>query len=325
MKNTAQASLDDLVESGIREFLDELPNSGLYDPVRYVMDMGGKRLRPKLCLMGCQLFEGDIERATAPALALELLHNFTLVHDDIMDSAPLRRGNATVHTKWNENTAILSGDALMIKAYQQIQKAGDRALPNVMALFNKTALEVCEGQQLDMEFEERENVSKAEYLEMIRLKTSVLIGCALKMGAVMAHAPGDQADAIYRFGENLGMAFQIKDDMLDAFGNADKFGKRKGGDIVSGKHTLLRIEALERASTNKEELEKLFTLPDERAEEKVSRVLEYYQQLGVYEVVNSEMETHYQNAIAELEGLNVAEENKSDLRFFAKALFNRDH
>ena len=210
---------------------------GLYAPVKYQLDMGGKRVRPLLTVMACDMFGGDIEEAISPALGLEIFHNFTLLHDDVMDKADIRRGRPTVHKAWNENTAILSGDAMQIIATQKVCEAPLRVLKEVLDLYNKTALEICEGQQFDMEFETREDVTREEYIEMIRLKTAVLIGCALKMGAIIAGATPSQADAMYKFGENIGLAFQLQDDYLDVYGDAETFGKKIGGDILNNKKT----------------------------------------------------------------------------------------
>src|SRR5476651_2411466 len=219
----------------------------LYEPISYILDLGGKRLRPSLLLMACDLFGGDVNKAIEPALAIEVFHNFTLMHDDIMDKAPLRRGKKTVHEKWNANVAILSGDAMMVEANKLMMKVDDPILRRVMDVFNETATGVCEGQQIDMSFEQRNNVLIDEYLNMIRLKTAVLLGGTLKIGAIIGGASLNDAQLLYSFGVNLGIAFQLQDDILDVYGDPEKFGKQVGGDILSNKKTYLLIKALELA------------------------------------------------------------------------------
>jgi len=219
----------------------------LYEPINYIMSLGGKRLRPCLLLMACDMFGGDVEQALAPALAIEVFHNFTLMHDDIMDKAPLRRGKPTVHEKWNANTAILSGDVMMVESNKLIMQVKDNILRPVLDVFNDTAVGVCEGQQIDMNFETRQDVQIDEYINMIRLKTAVLVGGALKMGALVGGADDAEGTLLYNFGEQLGIAFQLQDDILDVYGDPKKFGKQVGGDIISNKKTYLLIKALELA------------------------------------------------------------------------------
>ena len=221
--------------------------AGLYEPIAYTLNLGGKRIRPLLVLLACDLFGGDVEDALPAAIGIELFHNFTLLHDDIMDNAPIRRGKETVFKRWNTATAILSGDTMFILACQYLARTKGDKLPEILRIFNKTALEVCEGQQYDMNYEKNENVSIEDYLGMIRLKTAVLLGCCLKIGAIIAGSTSVNAEKISLFGENLGMAFQLQDDLLDAFGDESKFGKETGGDIVSGKKTFLYLKALELA------------------------------------------------------------------------------
>ena len=233
--------------------------SNLYDPLRYFLAIGGKRMRPILTLMGAEAFGSTLEKALPSAMAVELFHNFSLIHDDIMDEAPIRRGQETVHTKWNSNIAILSGDVLLVKAYQMLAKQDASVMSDLLNVFNATAVEVCEGQQFDMDYESRNDVSIDEYIEMIRLKTSVLLGCALEMGAIIAEASKQNRELIYEFGQHIGIAFQIQDDILDLYADPDKFGKQVGGDVLSNKKTLLLLKAYELSnSTQKEELETLY-------------------------------------------------------------------
>ena len=227
-----------------RQDFDHEPQE-LYQPISYILALGGKRLRPALTLAGCDLFNGELEEALLPALGIEVFHNFSLVHDDIMDEAPVRRGKKTVHEKWNTNIAILAGDAMLVKAYQYVAKVDKAILPKVLKCFSSTALEICEGQQLDMNFEKMESVAEDDYIEMIRLKTAVLLGAALKIGALVGRATEAKAHSLYHFGINAGLAFQVQDDLLDAFGDPSKFGKKVGGDILQDKKTLLRIYARE--------------------------------------------------------------------------------
>ncbi len=219
----------------------------LYEPISYILSLGGKRMRPALLLMACDLFGGDIEAAISPALAIEVFHNFTLMHDDIMDNAPLRRGSVTVHERWNNNVGILSGDVMLVQGYKLMMQVEDRLLRPILDIFNTTAVGVCEGQQLDMEFEERNDVGIDEYINMIRLKTAVVLGGALKIGALIGGADSKDADLLSSFGEHLGIAFQLQDDILDVYGDPEKFGKQVGGDIISNKKTFLLIKALESA------------------------------------------------------------------------------
>ncbi len=254
----------------------------LYDPIHYTLSLGGKRLRPLLTLIACELFGGNTEEAIQPAVGLELFHNFTLLHDDIMDLAPLRRGKPTVYRKWNTNRAILSGDTLFVLAYEKICMARPEVLPDVLSLFNTTARQVCEGQQLDMNFETRQDVTIEDYLEMIRLKTAVLIACSLKLGALMAGASREDTSFLYRFGENLGMAFQLQDDYLDVFGQLNKFGKQIGGDIIARKKTYLYLKAAEKARGDDLSLLGRYYSDDAiDDEERVHGVTGLYTRLGV--------------------------------------------
>lgn len=291
---------------------------GLYAPVKYQLDMGGKRVRPLLTVMACDMFGGDIEEAISPALGLEIFHNFTLLHDDVMDKADIRRGRPTVHKAWNENTAILSGDAMQIIATQKVCEAPLRVLKEVLDLYNKTALEICEGQQFDMEFETREDVTREEYIEMIRLKTAVLIGCALKMGAIIAGATSSQADAMYKFGENIGLAFQLQDDYLDVYGDAETFGKKIGGDILNNKKTYMLISALSMAEgATKERLQAL--LAGKADDEKIAQVTAIYGELGIDKIAREKIAEYSQKALAYLNEIP----NNGELMKFANSLTER--
>lgn len=316
--------LSKLIEQGIQQFeLPQKPNN-LYGPLRYFMTLGGKRIRPVLTLMGAELFEVPAKNALHASVAVELFHNFTLIHDDIMDAAPLRRGKETVHSKWNENIAILSGDVLMVKAYEEICKQKPEDLPELLTLFNRTAIEVCEGQQMDMDFEERDNVSIAEYIEMIRLKTSVLLGCSLEMGAIVAKANKADREKLYSFGQELGIAFQIKDDILDLYGDPEKFGKQIGGDVMANKKTLLYL--LARESANNDQMNQFDALEkDTDLTRKVVAVRALFDQLRVQEKAKNAMELHRKNAMKALVEINVPEEQKSDLRELAEYLMTREN
>ena len=248
MKN--EKKYRDAFESGLKNYLDKKSPENLYEPIQYILNLGGKRIRPLLVLMSADLFGYKYKEAVSAALAIEIFHNFTLVHDDIMDSAELRRGSVTVHNKWNINTGIISGDVMLIKAYQALEEYENPLFSKLTKLLNKTALEVCEGQQYDIDFEEKKDVNQNNYLEMIRLKTAVLIGCALKMGALIADASQDDLEAIYEFGELLGIAFQIKDDYLDVYGDSISFGKKIGGDIIENKKTILFHYSMSNGSIN---------------------------------------------------------------------------
>ena len=240
--------LSDLIHQSVNKLQFPVSPKGLYDPIRYMLSLGGKRMRPVLTLMACDAFNGDVERAISPALGLEVFHNFTLLHDDIMDNAPLRRSKPTVHEKWNSNIAILAGDAMFVQSCQLVMDTPSSVVKEVMEVFTKTALEVCEGQQYDMDFESMNEVSIEEYIDMIRLKTAVLLGASLKIGALIGNADSEAASHLYDFGVNLGIAFQLQDDILDVYGDASFFGKQVGGDILANKKTYLLITALNKAN-----------------------------------------------------------------------------
>ncbi|MDA0193725.1 MAG: polyprenyl synthetase family protein [Bacteroidetes bacterium] len=296
----------------------------IYQPIQYMLSMGGKRLRPLLVLMGYAMFKPDVEKILRPAIAVELFHNFTLMHDDIMDKAPLRRGKPTVHEKWNSNVAILSGDVMFVKVYQLLQEVNPEILPKVLELFNRCAIEVCEGQQLDMEFETRDMVSEAEYLEMIRLKTAVLIGFSLNLGALLAGASSDNCKLLKDFGENVGVGFQLKDDILDVYGDQEKFGKRVGGDIISHKKTFLLIKAQEKLK-HKPLLDNYLTSNAFTDEDRVREVTRLYDEIGVKEIAESTMNTTFQEAFENLTEVQTEAKNKDLLVTFTNHLISRDH
>jgi geranylgeranyl diphosphate synthase, type II len=298
----------------------------LYEPIDYIMSLGGKRLRPCLLLMACDMFGGDIEKALSAALGIEVFHNFTLMHDDIMDKAPLRRGKLTVHEKWNTNVAILSGDVMMVEANRLMMLVDDSILRPVLDVFNETATGVCEGQQIDMNFESRDKVSVDEYINMIRLKTAVLLGGLMKIGALIAGASQKDASLLYNFGEQLGIAFQLQDDILDVYGDPEKFGKQVGGDILSNKKTYLLIKALELAKgDNLARLNHWLAAADFDAIEKVSAVRDIYAGLGIREQAENEMNKYAQSAMQSFEAINVSAERKTVLKEFADQLLVREY
>ena len=296
----------------------------LYDPINYTLNAGGKRIRPALVLMACNLFSDEIEKALKPAIGLEIFHNFTLLHDDIMDHADIRRGNPTVHKKWNENTAILSGDAMFIKAYEYILECESPNFREILKVFNNTALEVCEGQQYDMEFENRFDVTESEYLRMIELKTSVLLAAALKIGAMIGGASRNEADLLYEFGRNIGLAFQLQDDLLDVYGDVNVFGKEIGGDIVANKKTMMLIKALELAKgKDLEDLKKCINQNEFNRVEKIEKVTGIYDKLNIKELVQNKIMALNNSALEYLNQIVVADHKKSELKKLAEKLVNR--
>lgn len=299
---------------------------GLYEPIGYVLSLGGKRIRPALTLMSCDLFSDDVQVAVNTAIALEVFHNFTLLHDDIMDRADVRRGRPTVHKKWDDNTAILSGDVMQIASYQFIAKTPSQYLKPVLDLFSQTAAEICEGQQYDVDFENREVVKAEEYLEMIRLKTAVLLGCALKTGAWIGGAGEEDAQLLYDFGINIGLAFQLKDDLLDVYGDEKTFGKKIGGDILCNKKTYLLIHALELAKGDDvTELHNWLLNSDENlSEEKIKAVTSVFDRLGVKTICEDKMQFFYSKAIAKLDKVAVLDNKKQELRKLAEKLMFRN-
>ena len=317
------SQLSAFLENEISTFNFPVSPANLYDPLRYFLTLGGKRMRPILTMLGAELFETPGKKAIHAAIAIEIFHNFSLIHDDIMDEAPLRRKQPTVHTKWNKNIAILSGDVLLVKAYQQICKQDAKVLPRLLDIFNKTAIEVCEGQQLDMDFETRNNVSIPEYIEMIRLKTSVLLGCALEMGAIVAEASKEDQELIYTFGEHIGIAFQIQDDILDLYADPQKFGKQVGGDVLANKKTLLLLKAYEFA--NASELQILNELMTETNPVlKIESTRNLLNALGIREAARLMMDEHYIIALQALNKISVNDARKKPLKDLADMLLHRE-
>lgn len=298
---------------------------GLYDPITYVLSMGGKRIRPVLMLMAYNLYKDNVESIFSPATGIEVYHNYTLLHDDLMDRADKRRGKETVHKVWNDNAAILSGDAMLVLAYQFMAQCPVEHLKDVMDLFSLTALEICEGQQMDMEFEQRNDVKEEEYLEMIRLKTSVLLAASLKIGALLGGASADDAERLYDFGMNMGVAFQLKDDLLDVYGDVAVFGKNIGGDILCNKKTYMLIKALGHADKEQlNQLEHWITVADFNPVEKIAAVTDLYNQIGVKELCENKMVEYSDKAVDSLVSVNVADEKKRELERLIKELMYRE-
>src|SRR5688572_9177416 len=301
----------------------EAPAS-LYEPIRYLMGLGGKRLRPMLVLLSYSLFKSDVKRVVKYATAVEAFHNFTLMHDDIMDKAPLRRGKPTVHEKWNVSTAILSGDVMLVKVYDMLLSIEAGKLKRVYGAFNKCAAEVCEGQQWDMEFEEKTSVTEQEYLNMIKLKTAVLLGFSLELGAILAGASDKDCKALREFGTNIGIGFQLKDDLLDAYGDPKKFGKQVGGDIVANKKTFLLIKALEHGKGQvKRELQGWLALKKLRNEDKVSAIKSIYDKLDIPNIAERRIDHFFKKGFGKLNALTRKSKNTIDLRLFAESLVAR--
>ncbi len=297
----------------------------LYDPIRYMLSLGGKRLRPMLVLLGYGLKKNDFESVIEPALAVELFHNFTLMHDDIMDEAPIRRGQPTVHEKWNNTVAILSGDTMMVKAYDLMLKTPTARLGEAIQKFNKCAVEVCEGQQFDMNYEELETVTEGQYLEMIRLKTAVLLGFSLEFGGILADMDEIQLKALNEIGKKAGIGFQLMDDLLDVYANKAKFGKQVGGDIVSNKKTFLLIKALELANTSqKKELDRWLSLDEFDPTEKVECVKEIYEEIGIAELTKKKMNSYYDQAFSLVDSFDARPEGKANLIAFFEKLMKRE-
>lgn len=299
--------------------------TNLYEPIQYILALGGKRLRPVLTLMATEVFDADAEKALAAATAVEVFHNFSLIHDDIMDDAPLRRGKETVHEKWNINTGILSGDAMLILAYQYFEEYEPKIFRALAQLFSKTALEVCEGQQYDVDFETRDDVTIPEYLKMIEYKTAVLVGAAMKMGAIVAETSTENANAIYDFGLNLGIAFQLQDDYLDAFGNPETFGKQVGGDIIENKKTYLYLKAMEFASeTQKEQLLHLFSIQPNDNTDKINSVKAIFNETGSSAATQKAIESYTLKALKTLDEVQISVDKKNILEAFAQKLMSRN-
>lgn len=297
----------------------------LYDPVRYILSIGGKRIRPALVILGANVFTDDITPALNPAIAIEIFHNFTLLHDDLMDNSKIRRGKATVHEKWNPNIAILSGDAMSIISNQFVSKVKPEILPGVLEVFNRTAVEVCEGQMMDMSFENRDDVSVDEYIRMIELKTSVLIAASLQIGAFVGGADKTQASELYEFGRQLGIAFQLQDDLLDSYGNTEKFGKKVGNDILTNKKTFLMISAMERSHEKDREILKTWL---ERAtfdpDQKIREIKKIFDKCNIKELTLLKINEYFDSALQELDRINVSAERKKILRDFSENLMKRE-
>ncbi len=314
------------IEKEVKEYNFGSSPAELYDPIYYILALGGKRLRPALCSMAYGLYQNDITPSIKPACSIEVFHNFTLVHDDIMDKAPLRRGKETIHQKWNNNIAILSGDVMLIKVYEILLSVDQKYLKEVLELFNTCATEVCEGQQLDMNFETRSDVSVDEYIEMIRLKTAVLLGFSLEMGAKIAGAEENDCKNIRNFGQNIGIAFQLQDDILDVYGDQEKFGKQVGGDIIANKKTLLLIEAMAQATdSSKTELEEWINKTEFDKKGKVKAVMEIYDRLNIREQAETLKDKYYDKALTSLNAVNVSDDRKEVLINFGRFLMDREH
>lgn len=319
------SELLDMVRAHIAELQFTRTPKGLYDPVTYVLSLGGKRIRPVLMLMAYNLFREDVKSILQPATGIEVYHNYTLLHDDLMDRADKRRGKPTVHKVWNDNVAILSGDAMLVLAYQFMAQCPSEKLKEVLDLFSLTALEICEGQQMDMEFEQRNDVSEAEYIEMIRLKTSVLLAASLKIGAVLGGASKGDADYLYDFGVNLGLAFQLKDDLLDVYGDSARFGKNIGGDILCNKKTYLVIKAFEHADKEQaSQLDDWFNRKTFDPQQKIEAVTRLYNQIGVRALCEARIVEYSRRASESLRLLDVPVENKRELEKLMEELMYRE-
>ena len=314
----------------VNDFLANLPYErkpySLYDPIKYVLSMGGKRIRPILMLLSYNLFKEDPEKILMNAVALETYHNYTLLHDDLMDQADLRRGHQTVHKKWDANTAVLSGDSMLVLAYERMAQCDGKHLPEVLRLFTTTALEIGEGQQYDMEFEHRNDVKEEEYIEMIRLKTSVLLACALKIGAVLADASPEDAENLYRFGEQIGLAFQLQDDYLDVYGDTEVFGKEIGGDIVSNKKTFMLINAFNHANVDQlKELQRWVNAKDFDRKEKVEAVTRLYNEIGIDKMAQDKIAYYFGQSARYLDAVQVEASRKEELRRYAQNMMKRQY
>ncbi len=317
--------LDKYVENGLSALNLRLEPKELYEPIEYMISIGGKRLRPELCLLTYNLFSDKIDKPILyPALALEIFHGFTLIHDDIMDQAELRRGQQTVYRKWDNNIAILSGDVMSIQAYQLLANCPGNVLPEVLALFSKTAAQVCEGQQYDMNFENIPYITMGDYISMISLKTAVLIACSAKMGAIIAGADEKVCQALYDFAFDLGIAFQIQDDLFDTFGQGNVFGKKIGGDILNNKKTWLLVESFKVADKEqKRELDSIMALTEEQGEEKIARMKQMYENLGIKEAATAAIMGYYNSAISKIEGMGFTASQLEQLHNFANKLIKR--
>jgi geranylgeranyl diphosphate synthase type II len=315
----------DIINEGLRNIKFPEKPTDLYEPIQYLLSIGGKRLRPALTLLAAEMFDCQSQVALPTALAIEIFHNFSLMHDDIMDKAPLRRGRATVHEKWGTNTAILSGDFMLIQSYQFISQNDPTVLPSLLSVFNRTAAEVCMGQQFDMDFEKSININISDYIEMIRLKTAVLIGASLQLGAIVAKTDDDNAKLMYQCGENLGIAFQLQDDLLDVFGDSAKFGKQIAGDILENKKTFLLLKALELAD-EKDKTELIYWLnkKEYNPAEKISSIVNLYNKLDIQSYIKQEMKQYTDIAFSALSQIPLPENKKEPLRRLAETLLVRN-
>jgi geranylgeranyl diphosphate synthase type II len=324
----AYSSLFHILNTAIEEQQVSLNNASpkeMYEPMSYIIGLGGKRVRPLLTLVGCDLFNGQPKDAIPSALAVEFFHNFSLIHDDILDKAPLRRGSETIHEKWNQNIAILSGDGMMVKGFELLSQSNHHHLTNLLKLYSKTGLEVCEGQQMDMNFETQEKVSVHDYIEMITNKTAVLLGCSLQMGSICANASNENQKHIYEFGKHVGIAFQILDDVLDVYADDEKFGKQVGGDIISNKKTFMLLDAFELADANQtKDLNNILYTANLSPSDKVKQVTAIYDALGVKELALKEANNHTTIALKHLEELDADLNKKQHLKEFALQLLNRE-
>lgn len=315
-----------LVNNHLDSLADERQPRHLYEPIEYVLSLGGKRIRPTLMLLAYNLYREHPEDILMPACGIETYHNYTLLHDDLMDQADLRRGHETVHKRWDANTAILSGDSMLVLAYQRMAQCSPDKLKEVIDVFTQTALEIGEGQQYDMDFEKRDDVTEDEYIEMIRLKTSVLLACALKIGAILGDASAEDADNLYRFGEKIGLAFQLQDDFLDVYGDPKVFGKAIGGDIVSNKKTYMLINAFNRANAQQRaELERWTQLKDFDRQEKIDAVTALYNNMGIDRLAQDKMATYYEESKKYLAAVQVPTEKKRELTAYAQQMMKRTY
>jgi geranylgeranyl diphosphate synthase type II len=315
----------ELVSAHFNSLIVEKEPKNLYDPIQYILSLGGKRMRPVLTLMASEIFDCNYKKAMQAATAVEVFHNFSLIHDDIMDDAPLRRGKITVHEKWNINTGILSGDAMLILAYQYFEEYEPTIFRALAKLFSKTALEVCEGQQYDVDFETRDDVTIPEYLKMIEYKTAVLVGAAMKMGTIVAEASEENANLIYNFGLNLGMAFQLQDDFLDAFGSPETFGKQIGGDIIENKKTYLYLKALEYGKKeDKNQLMHLFSVESKDNSDKIDTIKTIFNESGASKATQQAIKEYTQKAFETIQNMEISEDKKQILYTFGEKLMNRN-
>lgn len=318
------AELENKINLAIAELNFKKEPNSLFAPIKYILSLGGKRLRPILAYMATNLFTDDIEQTTSAAIAIEMFHNFSLLHDDLMDNASLRRGQPTVHLKWDANTAVLSGDVMLIDAYNYIVKVPEDVLPDILAVFTTTAMQVCEGQQYDLDFEQHLDVKESEYIEMIRLKTAVLLAASLKIGALLGGASKEDVERLYDFGINIGLAFQLKDDLLDVYGDTQSFGKEIGGDILSNKKTFLLIKALENSNEeNNATLQKWLSAENFDTDAKINAIKKIYDGLNLDSITDKLIQKYYLAGLNCLSEVNVSEDRKRELLIYTNNLMNR--